>query len=136
MNNYLDKLPEEIIRLIKDYTPKDKDMKSSTSSHIKSLLYYYNYDYERVYNLIDEWEEQHGLDDINPRDEYDTDFFYKPYNNEPFYKYTLRIYKKEKEVDEEDKELYTRYIPNNNNYDDSYTDTDSDSDNRHNIICT
>ena len=65
-------LTKEIITRIKDYTPRDKDMKAPTSSQIKSLLYYYNYDYERVYNLIDEWEEQHGLDDINPRDEYDT----------------------------------------------------------------
>ena len=38
MKNYLDKLPEEIITLIKDYTPRDKDMKAPTSAHIKSLL--------------------------------------------------------------------------------------------------
>ena len=54
MTNYLDKLPEEIIKIIKDYTPRDKDIKAPTSSHIKSLLYYYNYDYERIYNLIDQ----------------------------------------------------------------------------------
>ena len=121
-------IPQEIIQKIKDYTPRDKDMKSPTAARLKSLLYYYNYDYEEIYNLIDEWGDQHGLDDINPRDEYDTELFYKPYHNEPFYKYTLRIHKKEKEVAEEEKELYTRYIPNNNNYDYSYTDTDSDSD--------
>ena len=49
-----------------------------------------------------------------------------PYHNEPFYKYTLRIYKREKNINEEDKELYTRHIPNKNknNYDYSYTDSD------------
>ena len=91
MKNYLDKLPDEIIKIIKDYTPRDNDMKAPTSSHIKSLLYYYNYDYERVYNLIDEWEEQHGLDDINPRGEYDTDFFYMPYHKRAI----LQIYIKD-----------------------------------------
>ena len=35
---YLDKLPEEIINIIKDYTPRDKDMKAPTAAHIKSLL--------------------------------------------------------------------------------------------------
>ena len=71
MKDYLDKLPEIIISRINEYTPKDKYMKSPTSAHIKSLLYYYNYDYERLYNLICEWEEQHGLDDVHTRDEND-----------------------------------------------------------------
>ena len=117
-------IPQEIIQKIKDYTPRDKDMKSPTAYHIKSLLYYYNFDdYERVYNLIDEWDEQHGLDDINPRDEYYLEFDYKPYPNETFYKYTQRIYKKETRRRRRNRILFTRYIPNNN-----YTDTDSDSD--------
>ena len=105
MEYYLDQLPEIIISRINQYTPKYKDMKSPTSSHIKSLLYHYNYNYDRIYRLIDEWQEQHGLDDVNPFDEY---VFYIPHNNEPFYEYALRIYKDEKETVY--KELYTRYI--------------------------
>ena len=92
MEYYLDQLPEIIIRRIKEYTPKDKDMKSPTSSHIKSLLYHYNYNYDKIYRLIDEWQEHHSLDDVNPFDEY---VFYIPHNNEPFYEYALRIYKEE-----------------------------------------
>ena len=93
MEYYLDQLPEIIIRRIKEYTPKDEDMKSPTSSPIKSLLHYYNYDYDMVYYLNEVWEEQHG----NSSDVYDVELFYEPRNNEPFYKYALRICKKEKE---------------------------------------
>ena len=71
-------------------------MKSPTSSHIKSLLQHYNSDYDRIYELIDEWQEQHGLDDVNPLDEYDEEFFYMPYDNETFQEYAFRIYKDEK----------------------------------------
>ena len=90
---YLDQLPETIISKINDYTPRDRDMRAPTSSHIKSLLYHYNYNYDRIYRLIDEWQEHHSLDDVNPFDEY---VFYIPHNNEPFYEYALRIYKEEK----------------------------------------
>ena len=31
-------IPQEIIQKIKDYIPRDKDMKSPTADHIKSLL--------------------------------------------------------------------------------------------------
>ena len=104
-------IPQEIIQKIKDYTPRDKDMKSPTVVHIKSLLYDYNYDYEEIYNLFDEWDELdrlHGLDEPA--------VFNMPLKNEPFYKYILRIYKTKKEP---------RYIPNNN-YNPSDTNSDSD----------
>ena len=58
---YLELLPETIISKINDYTPRDKDMKAPTSAHIKSLLYYYNYDYNEIYELIDEWENRIGI---------------------------------------------------------------------------
>ena len=67
MKNYLDRMPQEITKIIKDYTPRDKDIKAPTSSHIKSLLYYYNYDYERIYNLIDKYE----LLYLDPREGYE-----------------------------------------------------------------
>ena len=111
MKNCLDKLPEEIITIIKDYTPRDKDMKAPTSSHIKSLLYYYNYDYERIYNLID----QDELVYFDPRERYERELFYQPQRNEAFYKYTLRIYKKQIKLNEFDKELYSIDITDNNN---------------------
>ena len=90
---YLDILPETIISKINDYTPRDRDMRAPTSSHIKSLLCHYNYNHDKIYKLIDEWQEHHSLDDVNPFDEY---VFYIPHNNEPFYEYALRIYKEEK----------------------------------------
>ena len=97
--NMKDYLPEEIIRQIKDYTPKDKDMKSPTSSHIKKIIYYYNYDYERMCRLIDAWEEEHGPGGANPLfDEYYTELFYAPYNYEQFYKYIIRISMEEKKI--------------------------------------
>ena len=89
---YLDQLPETIISKINDYTPRDEDMKSPTSSLIKSLLYYYNNDYDMIYYLNEVWEEQHG----NSSHVYYVELFYEPHNNEPFYKYALRIRKKEK----------------------------------------
>ena len=117
MEYYLDQLPEIIISKINDYTPRDKDMKAPTSAHIKSLLYYYNYDYSELYGELyglsdefNEWDEQHGLDDVNPLEGFDLELFYKPEDNEPFYKYTLRIYEKEKGLDEQLKQLYTRYV--------------------------
>ena len=95
MEYYLEQLPEIIISKINDYTPRDKDMKAPTSAHIKSLLYYYNYDYDELYELIDEWENQ-DRDFENPFDEYRVELFFKPHDNETFYEYTLRIYKKRK----------------------------------------
>ena len=106
---YLDQFPETIISKINDYTPRDKDMKSPTSSHIKSLLYYYNYDYDELYELIDEWENQ-DRDFENPFDEYHVELFFKPHDNETFYEYALRIYKKEKLFGEEEKYYFPRYI--------------------------
>ena len=35
-------IPQEIIQKIKAYIPRDKDMKSPTADHIKSLLRDYN----------------------------------------------------------------------------------------------
>ena len=83
-------IPQEIIQKIKDYTPRDKDMKSPTADHIKSLL--------RDYILK-------KAEDIY------TYGFYIPFRNEPFYKYTLRIYKIENGY--QDKELYPERIPDN-----------------------
>ena len=104
-------LPEIIISKIKDYTPKDKDMKSPTSSHIKSLLYYYNYDYDELFGIIADWEDYHSMHSVNPRDEYRTELLYKPCRNEPFYKYTLRMRIKEKKAkDTIYEDFYTRYI--------------------------
>ena len=77
MKDYLDKLHEIIISRINEYTPKDKDLKSPTSSHIKSLLYYYKYKNDERNELFDELQEQHGLDDVNPLGEYDEELFYK-----------------------------------------------------------
>ena len=39
--------------------------------------------------------------------------FYIPFRNEPFYKYTLRIYKIQIEHGYKDKELYPERIPDN-----------------------
>ena len=108
-------LPQDLIQQIQDYIPRDSNYRSPLSRHIKTLLYYYNdCDYEEISRLIREWEEQHGLDDVNPRYEYDTELFYKPLDNEPFYQYALRIHNKKKEYLEE---IYT-----------SFSDPDSDSD--------
>ena len=92
MEYYLDQLPEIIISKIKDYIPRDRDMRAPTSSHINSLLYHYNYNYDKIFSLINQWQEQHGLDNVNSFDKY---IFYKPRDNEPFYEYALRIYKEE-----------------------------------------
>ena len=92
---YLEVLPEIIISKINDYIPRDKDMKAPTSAHIKSLLYYYNYDYDELFDIINEWEDYHSMHSLNPRDEYRIELFYRPHYNEPFYKYVLRIYVKE-----------------------------------------
>ena len=114
-------LPQDLIQQIQDYIPRDSNYRSPLSRHIKTLLYYYNdCDYEEISRLIREWEEQHGLDDVNPRYEYDTELFYKPFYNEPFYQYALKIYRQEKQ----------------SNYNPSFSDSDSDSDSDwpHNII--
>ena len=101
MEYYLEQLPEIIISKINDYTPRDKDMKAPTSAHIKALLYYYNYDYSELdrelHRLSNQWTEYHVLDEVNPLEGFDLELFYKPMANEPFYKYTLRIYEMEKE---------------------------------------
>ena len=106
---YLEVLPEAIISKINDYIPRDKDMKTPTSAHIKSLLYYYNYDYDELYELIEEWEKQ-DREFENPFDEYRVELFFKPLDNETFYEYALRIYREEKLFDEEDKYYFTRYV--------------------------
>ena len=92
---YLDLFPEIIINKINDYLPRDRDMKAPTALHIKSLLYYYNYDYDELFEIIDNWEDYHSMHSLNPRDEYLTELLYRPHDNEPFYKYTLRMRIKE-----------------------------------------
>jgi hypothetical protein len=51
------------------------------------------------------------MHNLNPRDEYLTELLYKPYDNEPFYKYTLRMRIKEiKAKDTIYEDFYIRHI--------------------------
>ena len=90
MKNYLDKLPEKIITLIKDYTPRDKDMKAPTAAHIKSLLDDYEddprfgtfYEFSLCMNRYEKEEkEEREQRERERRYNSDSDFSDIPYNN-------------------------------------------------------
>ena len=128
----MDNLPLPILLHIGEYIPRDNNMRSPTSPHIESLLYYYNdCDYQEISRLIRAWEYDHEVDDVPPRWEYATELFYKPFYQEPFYEYALRIHRQEKQGM---RHKYPRYKEYNNNdirnvarYYTSYTDTDIDA---------
>ena len=125
----MDTLPLELLVRICDYVPRDSNQRSPTAPHIRSLLHYYNYDYEEIYRLIREYEEQHGLDDVPPRMQYYEELFYEPEPNEEFYKYVLRINKMEKEdIDQAEIRYYNDIINCARYYTTYEPDTDSESD--------
>ena len=123
----LHELPLEVLIKIGEYVPRDKDMRSPTAPHIRSLLHYYNYDYQEVRRAFEEYEPDPY--NVPPQDEYYDYIFYEPDTNEDFYKYALRINKREKEDIEQAENRYYNDIINYARYYTSYdTDTGSDTD--------
>ena len=123
----LEDLPLPILIYIGEYIPRDSNMRSPTAPHIKSLLHYYNYDYQEVRRAFEEYE-PHPYN-VTPQDEYYEELFYEPEPNEEFYTDVLRINRKEKEDLEQADIRYYNDIINCARYYTTYeTDTDSDSD--------
>ena len=125
----MEHLPLEVLIKIGEYIPRGILMRSPTAPHIKSLLHYYNYDYQEIERAFREYEDQHGLDDVPPQDEHYDYLFYEPNTNEEFYKYVLRINKMEKEdIDQAEIRYYNDIINCDRYYTTYESESESDSD--------
>ena len=78
----MEHLPEHILNQINEYKPNDKDMKSPISNFLNHLIEFYN-DCEFTNHVI--------ISDS-------TELIYLVNENEPFYKYALRINNREYKI--------------------------------------